>query len=401
MNNYNPLFVASLPRSGSYLINMMLSANPDVEVACEPYLELFRSMRNAFIRVGASESLQQEFNSSAPFQDYYFSDELIELLDIIQAGDLSTSILEHEWKELLKNSKARTALQCGELVPYLEEIRGSDYKEIFDNAFKIIAKARNSYNCKWLGMKEAWAVEFFGPLARAYPEAKFVIIFRDPRAIINSHLGMNNKSKIANILSYVRHWRKMLAFKIRYQNDDLFSNRLYVLTHEQVVTNPEKKARDLCDFLEVEYSSDMIDTNKFFDHATGSIWKGNSSFEKVTTGISKHRAERWREMLDPKVLKMIEFTCGFDMELMGYEPTTKIMGQWPNSDILEYLIQSCNNHAKWRSDFEDPQKDYGFELFRHALVTQSEGDQESAIIRRSFLFEDVFKQLRGLTKDLT
>ena len=72
-----------------------------------------------------------------------------------------------------------------------------------------------------------------------------------------------------------------------------------------------------------------------------------------------------------------------------------------DEDILEYLIQSCNNHAKWRSDFEDPQKDYGFELFRHALVTQSEGDQESAIIRRSFLFEDVFKQLGGLTKDLT
>ena len=60
MNDYNPLFVANLPRSGSYLINMMLSANPAVEVASEPYLELFRSMRNAFIRIGAPEQLQQQ-----------------------------------------------------------------------------------------------------------------------------------------------------------------------------------------------------------------------------------------------------------------------------------------------------------------------------------------------------
>ena len=154
MNDYNPLFIANLPRSGSHLINMMLSANPAVEVASEPYLELFRSMRNAFIRVGAPEQLQQQFNSSSPIQDYYFSDELIELLDVIQAGDLSTSILEHEWKEFLKNSEPRTALQCGELIPYLKEIRGVDYKEIFDNALEIIAKARNTYDCKWLGMKE-------------------------------------------------------------------------------------------------------------------------------------------------------------------------------------------------------------------------------------------------------
>lgn len=399
MSDYRPLFVANLTRSGSYLIAQMLSANPAVNVAAEPFIELYRSLRNALVRVGASSELQQAFDPASPMQDYYFTDERIGLMDVVQKGDLSTAILDQEWEDFLAKTTIRTAKQCAELVPYLGELKGANYKEIFDNALEIITKARNVRDCKWIGIKEAWSIEFFASLARAYPEAKFLVIVRDPRAIINSMLAFiqRDPSVVAHVLSYARHWRKMVAFIDHYQRDPNISGRLYVVTHEQVLQDPAGKAADLCDFLEVEYDPRMIDTNNYIDYSTGTQWKGNSIFEEVTSGISVHRAERWREKLDPKALKMVEFACGHDMKLMGYEKTAQTTGEWPNPEVLEYIVQNGQAYANWRSDFEDPQKDYGFELFRHALITQSGGNLDSDLIRRSFLFEEVFGELRQLT----
>lgn len=403
MSDYRPLFATNLARSGSTLVGMMLSANPAVSVASEPFLDLFRSMRNTFIREGADFALRQSFDPDSPIQDYYFTDERIKLLDVVQAGDLSCSMSSEEWEPFLKASNSRTALSNADLVPYLNQLKGSNYKEMVDNALKIIAEARNGNHCSWIGIKESWNVEFFASLARAYPEAKFLVILRDPRATINSMLRVIDRdpSKVAHALSYARHWRKLLAFTVHYRNDPVISDRLYVLTHEQVLNDPEGKAMELCDFLEIEYDPAMTDTNQFFDHSTGIIWKGNSSFEKITSGFSTHRAERWRQMLDPKALKMVEFTCGSDMRLAGYDPIDQIKDEWPGPEVLEYLVQSSHDFANWRSDFRDVQKDYGFELFRHALITQSDACLDSRLIRSSFLFEEVLTKLRTFRDDPT
>ncbi len=397
MKDYSPIFATSMARSGAYLISMMLSANKDVMIASDPYLEVFRSMRNAFVRYGASPDLQQAFDPQSSIQDYYYTDERIGLMDVVQAGDLATPFDPQEWDRFLETSISRAGLQCAELAPYLPELKAESYKGLFDNALDIMVRARSAFGRKWVGFKDSWTIEFFGPLARAYPDARFIIIFRDPRAIINSMLGMIDKdpSQLAHALSYARHWRKYVAFLVRYRNDPLFSNRLYFLTHEQVLREPERKAREMCDFLEVDYASVMLDTVNYFDFATGAIWKGNSSFEDVTTGISIHRAERWRDRLDPRVLKMVEFMCGPDMKIMGYEPVTGAdTGKWPDPDILDYIIDAECEYAKWRSDLGDPQQDFGFEMFRRALLTLPKLVLDAGLVRRSFLFEEVFSQLR-------
>ena len=64
----------------------------------------------------------------------------------------------------------------------------------------------------------------------------------------------------------------------------------------------------------------MLDTDNYHDYSTGERWQGNSSFEKVTRGISPHRAERWRTMLPESVIQLIEFMAGPDMVAAGFEP---------------------------------------------------------------------------------
>ena len=389
-----PLFVTGTARSGSTLLSQMLNANKEVRIASDPYLHLFRSLRNAAVRYKAPPDLQESFDPRCPLQDYYFTDERIRLMDTIQASDLNIPYDTQEWDGFYEASLTRAEYECADLIPYLNQLMGSTYKEMFDNGLHIIAKARLGYNCKWVGFKEVWVIEFFASLARAYPEACFVVILRDPRAIALSNLAYfeRDPSQVGHMLSYARHWRKYVAFSQHYQNQPLFANRLYFLKYEQLVKEPEQNARELCNFLGINYDPDMLDTTKYFHYSTGCLWQGNSTFEKTIAGISARSVNRWRTRLNPKVLKMIDFICSPDMKLVDYE--THTTDQWPDSGILDYIIQSDKEYSNWRSDLGYPQQDYGFELFRRALLTLPERTLDSNLIRRSFLFEDVFTQIR-------
>lgn len=396
MGDYRPLFVTSTARSGADLISMMLSANPQVMVALDPYLELFRSLRNTFVEHYAPPEAREAFDASAPVQDYYFSEHGLTLMDAIQRGDLDLPFDQSTWDAFLERGVRRCSLDSADIAPHFAGIRGRTYREMFENGLAVIAKARSLGDRRWIGFKDSWTIEFLRPLAVAFPEARFVVIRRDPRATINSNLGgvTSDPLGVAHALSYLRHWRKYVAFAVHYQQDPLFANRLFVITHEEVLRAPETKARELCRFLEVDYDPRMIDTNTYFDYPSGGTWKGNSTFESVTSGISPHRAERWRKKLEPRVVKMIEFLCGADIRLIGDAPLVYGDDGWPSPEILEYLIESDSSYANWRTDMRDPQRDYGFELFRHALLALPSPPADARLIRRSFLFEDVYARLR-------
>ena len=393
--SYQPLFVTNTARSGSYLISMMMSANPEMMVASEPYLELFRSLRNALIRTGSPQDVLADFDPSSPMQDHYFTDSRFQMMDAIQNGDLNVAYDQSEWDEFLQRSIPRVSLQCPELAPHLARMRGDTYKELFDNGLELIAETRNARDKKWVGIKDAWIIEFFGPLAVAYPEAKFIVILRDPRAMVNSMLGIVNEdpTQIAHVLSYARHWRKYVAFLTYYRTLPVFKGRLFFLTHEQVLGDPERKSREVCEFLDVDYDPAMLDTEHFHDYSTGRVWNGNSSFEKTTKGISMHRAERWKTKLEPRIVKAVDFVCGPDMKLTGIQPLHEIRG--PDEEVLSYLLESDKQYTNWRSDLGDVQQDYSYELLRHALIDFDHPIDDSRIVRRSFLFREVYDALRA------
>jgi len=399
MNRPRPLFVTGTARSGSTLLARMLTANRNIMVASDPYLPLFRSLRNAIARQAVAEDPTLIFDPASPFQDYYFTNERLQVMDAIQAGTLDLPIALQEWSSLVEDLRTRASHECPDLLPLLDELAVPTYHAIFEQALRIICRARNCWDRKWVGFKEVWIIELFRPLAKAFPEAKFVVLLRDPRATINSNLGATQTDPlgVAHALSCSRHWRKYVAFSVHYQNDPLFAGRLLVVRYGQILREPEKKARELCEFLDVEYDPAMLATNSYFDFSTGKTWKGNSTFEDATSGFSAHCADRWRSTLDPRVVKMIEFTCGYDMKLIGDDPPLYYhdgTGQWPSADILEYISESGQGSWNWRTDLGDPQLDYGFELFRRALITLRKPPGDRGLIRRSFLFEDVYEKLR-------
>lgn len=392
------LMVTGTARSGSTLLSMMLNAHHDMRVASDPYLPLFRSLRNALIRHRASPDLVRSFNPAGPFQDYYFADEQLAVLDCVLGSDLHVPFDPHEGASLVELSRARGQHNCPDLVQHYDRLPAPTYKDIFDNALDVIASGRDGRDCRWVGFKDVWTIEFIAPLARAYPDARFIVLHRAPGAVVASLAGMAQRdpSQAAHTLSYLRHCRKGLALATHYQNDPTLRDRVFVLTYEQLVREPERLSRELCIFLDTDFDPAMLDAGRYIDYATGTVWAGNSSFEMKMAGIQTGHAERWRQKLAPEVVELVDFVCGPEMALAGYQPQTSFESTMPGPESLDYLIRNGEGYASWRCDFADPQRDYGFELFRWALLGAGPRCFDTRLLRRSFLFEDVFAELGRL-----
>ncbi len=396
--DFSPIFGTGLARSGGGLYSMCLSTHPEISIACCPNLELFRSFRNAVFRNTGNPDLLSACPVEAPLQDWYGNEQRIMLLDyLIHEASLELPFDEREWSSFLEKSIRRGELEVADLALHYDSLRGSSYKDIFTNLLSLIAEKRANNKSKWIGLHEVWILDFFPSLARAFPDARFLVMFRDPRATINSMMGVKtiDPSQVAQIISYIRHWRKYVALAIKFSEDPLFTGRLHITSHDLVLTQTEDTLKSICRAFELDFDEKMLDSDNFFDHATGAIWQGNSSFETETRGISAHRALRWRKQLDLKTLSVIEYLCGPDLRLLGYPTFTDFADpiKSASGELIEFLIQDLNSKVNWSSDLNDPLLDLGLEAIRRQLLILPRQSEDTALIRRIFLFDEIYALL--------
>ena len=169
------------------------------------------------------------------------------------------------------------------------------------------------------------------------------------------------------------------------------------IAHIQLTVNDAARCipfwEKLCHFLEIPYRGDMLDSSRYVNYSTGTVWRGNSSFEKQLPGIVAGQTERWRT-LQPRIVRMLDFVCGPEMRLAGYEPVTDMADRSAESEVLAYMIENGRAPCSWRTDLGDPQLDYGFELFRRVLFSLDARLLDRDVVRRCFLFEEPLKRLR-------
>src|SRR5262249_31113823 len=185
------------------LLGMLLSAHPGVLVASDPYFPLLRSLRNALVRHSGDADLLRTFDPASALQDFYFDDARLAQLDAILAGRLDTPFARGSWTQFLEAVRGRGGIMCPDLAPHYDRLRGGTYRDVFDNALSLVAELRGGAGRVWVGIKEVWMVDFYPVLARAYPDARFVVLLRDPRAVVASMLALReqDESQGAHVLS--------------------------------------------------------------------------------------------------------------------------------------------------------------------------------------------------------
>lgn len=364
-----------------------INAHSKISYSLDPFLELFRALRNDILK----QKTRKIITKSAPFSNYFYNLKETKSLSKILNSNCNIKCTEH-LPDYVERLIPRSNLDNKDLTPFFsKKLIGKTYRELFYNALKIVQIAKKK-QATWVGFHENWVIEFFPALARTFPNAKFIIILRDPRAVIASQCAAQPAYK-STLLSYIRGIRKLMSLAYIYLNNPIFKNRILVIKYEFLIQKPKIAAKTLCKFLGLKFENKMINPKYHFDSDKKSLRNGVSSFEKFATGYKAKRANRWKKVIDKKTLSLTENLLFFDMKRWEYNPISKIQCL---KTFLPLIKKDNKKFIKWRTDTNNAKQEINIEILRQDALKAQKNLKKSSI-KRFFISEENYKNLKSIT----
>lgn len=167
-------------------------------------------------------------------------------------------------------------------------------------------------------------VFYIGEIFKAFPDAKFINLMRDPRDVL---LSQKNKWKRLQLGAQFSNRFESLRSRVNYQPitisklwnaavqaADAFENHPNVLTvkFEDLISNSSSALQRICKHVELEYSRDMLSVPQ-----VGSSMGEDKPQQK---GLNNERAQSWkRGGLTNAELLLCQRICAGKMKRYGYE----------------------------------------------------------------------------------
>lgn len=313
-----PIFIGGHRKSGTTLIPCLFDGND--EVISLPYdTGFFYGFYPVCNNTGLSDEAKIELAIK-----YLCKNDLVDQLKIAGKYNKTKNELalleESFYDSFTKSSKTpREALLC------------------FVNSFKKIFFDNNKSPKAWLQKttsSEIYAKEIF----EWFPNAKFIHIIRDPRdnfASLKSgweklySLRTNDSNEL--IQSMID--RGKLCMELAKLNSQRFGKQKYmVIKFEDIVTDPKKYVKKICDFVEIQYEENLLQPTVFGHH-----WRGNNLEDKNFKGISSSNINEWENRILKSEAYLIEYYFRSLMEHFNYEIKFDINNQ----------IDAAVKHYNW------------------------------------------------------
>lgn len=147
-------------------------------------------------------------------------------------------------------------------------------------------------------------------LLKTFPEAKFIHLVRDPRAVAASILPLDWGPHSA--LDAAHFWAQRISFGQALES--AHPDKCIRVYYEDILTSPEKTIRRVCDFCGIEFEENMLQGRDF------RIPDYTKKQHRLVGSIpDAHRLNAWQGVLDIWQVAVIEVIVGDLMELMGYK----------------------------------------------------------------------------------
>ena len=241
----NLVFIISQPKAGSTLLQRILAGHPDIQTSAETWLMLHPVY--ALRRHG----IQADYNSR------WAAKGVEEFLDNYANG-----------RETYRNGLREFARTI-----YGEALEQSGKRLFLDKTPRYTMIAED--------------------LIELFPRARFVFLIRNPLAILKSELHTYVKGDW-NVLASFRPDLIDAPSKVLAARDAIGEDG-FVVHYESLVADPETAVRQLCEFLEIDYSDSML------DYSDTPAPKGKMN---DPVGIHQHTrpstgsVEKWKAMAD-------------------------------------------------------------------------------------------------------
>ncbi len=304
----NSIFIFGMIRSGTTLLSKILSANRSIKIPSDPYMQFFKSFRNEFfIDQGVSK-----FPINCPLGEE-IQKKYIEINKKISNSNFDLNIKHISLDDIKKLICKQAERDAAEIIPYVKEIKSNNYSDLLDKLMNIILESYGSSETKIYGFKSTFSEQFAQPLLNKYKNAKCIFIIRDPRAIYASHI--NEHEEQYPLLFIIKQWRKSIIYALKLMS---INERILIVKYEDLVSNKIKKIKEICNFLNTDFDTEMLEENNFKD-GTGNMWSRNTSYDDLNI-----KNDIWKEKLDKEIISFIEYFTQYELNYFNYETFTDV-----------------------------------------------------------------------------
>lgn len=282
-------FILGRPRSGTTLLRTLFDAHPNVATPVEC----------AFIM-----NMSQKYSKLT----YWTREHLLAFYD-----DLQKHIKFDTWN--IDLDKLKTDLLKFEGENTFQTV----CKLVYMNFISLFPKEE----IKWIGDKNPVYATYTPLLLRLFPESKFIHLVRDPRDNIISLKNVDFEGPFTALLAY--RWqhsvRKLYYIKKKYPE------QFYTIRYEDLVREPEKYYREMCDFLSLPYYGHVFEFYKKQDEALKkfNLEKIMKYHKSLFSPINTSKVDLWKTQLPERDIRITEFVAGRWTKKYGYERRFK----WP------------------------------------------------------------------------
>lgn len=337
------VFMSGMFRSGTTLLGTMLNAHPALAIALDPFLPVFKAFRSQVAGGLPGGSPQAEI--AAPLDDYYFLPHKQIVMDAVRTASLDLPIAPASVAELEAQLAAYAAEYAPRLSTRLAGLGGKTYAQALAHGVGSILDLYGGPECRLAGFKQAWTDEFAPHVLAAHPGNKVIHIIRDPRATCASK---NVSEEKYPWLFLIRQWRKSASFIWR----NVFGpgadpGRVMLVRYEDLIAEPEREARRICSFLGVGFDPRVVRPEGFTD-SEGRPWVQNTSYQDAARQVfNTGSIGKWRNILKPPEIELIERLCAAEMRAFGYAPGISGDTRLPDAMVWDPPEVPAGSMAKW------------------------------------------------------
>lgn len=179
----------------------------------------------------------------------------------------------------------------------------------------IHERAAKDRGARYWGQKTPRFVRHRGLIEAAFAGVYWILIYRDPRAVVASMLGSGQHPYAPSLA--IDRWRRDNAEIVDSLRSEQSPNNVFILSYEELVRDTEYAIAEILRFLDLDPVP--LATLKAKSRP---VFFSRSRFPVNTMrhgiGAVGPRIDAWRDTLPPSVVREIEHRCQGEMDALGY-----------------------------------------------------------------------------------